>query len=116
MTEATCTGQRYTHPLAYPQELVGDDGCRFLSLVYRNGYNKRQPRRHVVRALHREQPFSPEIALAPRLYVCGHDSDEEGAFADLFPNLGVPVIAASQLLLIKPNLDASPAKRVCDAG
>ena len=43
-----------------------------------------------------------------------HDRDEQGAGLDLAANLLVPRVAAAQLVLIEPNLDAKAAQRIGD--
>ena len=63
-----------------------------------------------MRSLVGEVPLEPEVSLAASLGVVRNDWDEERAVADLTPDLLVPGIAAAQLTLVEPYLDARGAQ------
>ena len=60
---------------------------------------------HVLRALDREPPLATKIALIAGIAVRGHDCDEQCAVVNLFSDLAIPGIAATQLALVEPDLD-----------
>jgi hypothetical protein len=65
--------------------------------------------RHQMRAINCEFPFEPKISLEPRLRMLGNNRNEEGAVANLLPNLAVPDIAAAQLALVEPDFNSGSA-------
>ena len=65
-----------------------------------------------MRALLGKPPLEPEIPFGPRLRMVGNDRQEERAIADLPADRLIPDIAAAQLALVKPHLDAGGAQRL----
>jgi hypothetical protein len=62
--------------------------------------------RHQMGAIDCEFPFEPKIALEPLLRMLGNNRKEQGAVADLLPDLPVPSISAAQLALVEPDFDS----------
>ena len=70
---------------------------------------------HQVRAIHRQLPLQPEITLRTCVSVCRNDWHKKGTFLNLFANLLVPRIAATQIRLIEPRLQPGRAQGIADA-
>ena len=61
-----------------------------------------------------EFPFAAEITLAALLGALGNQRNEQRARLDLRADFGVPGVAAAQLILVKPDLDAERAQGLGD--
>src|SRR4029079_1949155 len=70
---------------------------------------------HQVRALDRELPLQPEVALAARIRVRRDERDEQRALADLLADRRVPGVPAAELVLVEPHHEPGAAQRVADA-
>ena len=91
-------------------ELVRHCSASFLRIIDDNRKNKGLPLRHVVRAIDCQLPLEPEVALSSFVCVPRNDGDEQTAALDLLTNRLVPRLAATQLALVEPYLDAAVAK------
>ena len=89
---------------------LGVVGC-----VDHDGQQEGARGRHRQRPLRGQIPLDPKIPLQPRLGVRRNHRHEEGAGADLVPDLCVPGIAADEGVPIKPDLDAGRAQGIGDA-
>src|SRR5580658_7012714 len=90
-------------------------GVAFWRVVDNDRYQEGLLRRHVVGALRREFPLTPEITFEPLLRVSGDDRNEKRALLDLIPNLPIPGITAAQLALVEPHLDTCRFQRIGNA-
>jgi hypothetical protein len=68
-----------------------------------------------VRAIYREFPLEPKVALEPFLCMVGDHRYKKGAVLYLAPDPLVPDVSAPKLALIKPDLDAGSAEGRSDA-
>jgi hypothetical protein len=79
-------------------------------LIARTVNNDRHKKRafdcHEMGAIDGKLPFEPKIALKPLLRILGNNRNEQGAVADLLPDLPVPSISAAQLALVEPDFDS----------
>ena len=91
-----------------------DLGLLVVRVVDDDRHDERLTVRHVVRAIDRKLPFTPEVALQPRLRRARDDRHEQRAIVDVPPDLPVPGIAAPQLALVEPDLDAGGPERVAN--
>ena len=96
-------------------KLGGHGGGGARGVVHHDGHQIRRTLHQEVRLLNGQLPLEPEIALAAPLHVPGNDRDEKRAGINLLSDLLVPGIAAPELILVKPNLDAVAAQRLGDA-
>ena len=99
----------------HAHELVGHARLRLGRRVHDHGQEKRHTGRHVVGALGRQFPFAAKVAFLASLRVLGDERHEQGALANLFLDLRVPLVAAAQFSLVEPHLDAEGPQRVRDA-
>src|ERR1700691_3515634 len=68
-----------------------------------------------MRAIDRELPFEAEITFGANTRVFRYDRNEQRAGLDLISDRVVPGIAAAQLALVEPHLDARGAQGLTDA-
>ena len=95
-------------------ERVRDNRFLIARAVNNDRQQERAFDRHQVRALDRESPFEPKIALEPLLRVLGDQRNEERAVVDLAPDLLIPDVTAAQLALVEPDLDTGRAQRLAN--
>jgi hypothetical protein len=62
-----------------------------------------------------EFPLAAEVTLGAGLRLRRDDRQEQRALADLPPDLGVPRVAAPQLVLVEPHFVPGGAQRLGDA-
>src|SRR5271156_7118333 len=70
--------------------------------------------RHVERPFDRQAPFTTEIAFEARLGPSRDDRHEVIAFADLLADLLIPGVAAPELALVEPDIEAKARQRIAD--
>ena len=95
----------YACPLHRP-ERVRNNGFLIARTVNYDGHQEGSFNRHQMGAIDREFPFEPKIALESLLRMRGNNRNEEGAVAELLPDLPVPNISAAQLALVEPDFDS----------
>jgi len=81
----------------------------------RSGNENGRRRNDEMRALFRQPPLQPEIALGPRLRILRDDRDQQRTFLDLRPDFVIPRIASDEFALVEPDLDAGGAQRFANA-
>jgi hypothetical protein len=96
-------------------ELRGHLGLGIARAVDHHGKQEGFLLGHRVRALGGEFPFEPEVALKPRLCVCGNHGHEQRARGDLLADFRIPRIAAHELALIEPDFDANVSQAGANA-
>src|SRR5580700_7069002 len=77
-------------------------------------HEKRLTLRHVVGAIDRKFPLTPEVTFQALLRSSRNDWNEQSTILDVLSDLAVPGIAASQLALVEPNLDAGGSECVAN--
>jgi hypothetical protein len=93
-------------PLHRPERVR--DKCFLIARTVNNDrHQERTFDRHQLGPIDCESPFEPKIALEPLLRILGNNRNEQGAVADLLPNLPVPNISAAQLALVEPDFDSA---------
>src|ERR1700722_753021 len=108
-----CRSSWKTRPLYRPKRLR-HLGLPVGRVIDDNGDEKRLAVCHVVSAINRELPFTPEVTFQALLRSARDDGNEQSTIADVLLDLTVPDITASQLTLVEPDLDAGGSERVTD--
>ena len=102
------------HPL-HLQKFRRDARAVFLGLVDHHRSDERHAFGEHLRLSRGKIPFEPEVALRARLRGLRDDGDEERAGVDLLADLGIPRVAAAQLVLIEPHFEPGTAQRFGNA-
>ena len=102
-----------TCPLQFP-EFFRDGAIAVGGTVYDDWDEERFVVSHVAGAFNRESPFTTEVSLEPLVRMLGDDRNEQRTVVDLLADGSVPGIAASQLDLVEPNLDARRSECLAD--
>ena len=68
-----------------------------------------------MRAVDREFPLEPEVALGSALCMCRDQRNKEPTISDLFADLLIPEVPAAQLALVEPDLDATLTQPLSNA-
>jgi hypothetical protein len=68
-----------------------------------------------MRAIDREFPLEPEVALGSSLCVRRDQRNKERTISDLFADLRIPDVPAAQLALVEPDLDATLTQPLSNA-
>jgi hypothetical protein len=105
---------RQPRPLHRPED-VRDKGFLVASAVYDYWHQERALDSHQVRAIYREFPLEPKVALEPLLCMVGDHRHEKSAVLYLAPDPLVPDVSAPELALVKPDLDAGRAEGRSDS-
>ena len=89
----------------YLTEFFRHPGGHVRRVINRNRQKKGLLLGHVVRAINRQFPFPPEIALQSRVGVARNHRNKERTILDLAADFGVPRVATHQFAPIKPHLN-----------